>query len=172
MEYPMGNIYLVGFMGTGKSAVGRQLAEKKEWQFIDLDNLIEMKQRMTIADIFAKAGEAHFRRIEKKTLAEVSSEDNFVFACGGGIVLDKENVRIMKSTGKVVCLDATADVILKRTRGTVHRPLLNVEDPRQRIDTLLKFRAPFYAQADHTVDTSKLSIAQVTDKILKWLKEK
>lgn len=168
----MANIYLVGFMGTGKSAVGKQLADKKGWQFIDLDTLIEMKQRMTIADIFAKAGEAHFRRIEKKILSEVAGENNFVFACGGGIVLDKDNIRVMKSTGKMVTLEATADIILKRTRGTTHRPLLNVKDPRQRIDTLLKFRAPFYSQADYTVNTSKLTINQVTDKILQWLKEK
>lgn len=168
----MGNIYLVGFMGTGKSAAGRMLADKLGWQFIDLDTLIEMKQRMTIADIFAKAGEAGFRRIEKKMLAEVSSENDFVFACGGGIVLDKDNIRVMKSTGKMVCLDATADVILKRTKGTTHRPLLNVKDPKQRIDTLLKFRAPFYAQADHTINTSRLSIAEVVDKVLKWLNKK
>ena len=168
----MANIYLVGFMGTGKSAVGKQLAEKLKWQFIDLDTLIEMKQRMAITEIFTKAGEAHFRRIEKKTLAEVSGENDFVFACGGGIVLDKDNIRVMKSTGKMICLEATADAILKRTHGTAHRPLLNVKDPRQRIDTLLKFRAPFYALADYTVNTSRFSINQVTDNILKWLKEK
>jgi len=168
----MGNIYLVGFMGTGKSAVGKQLAARKNWQFLDLDELIELKQRMTISDIFAKAGEAYFRRIEKKTLAEVAQENEFVVACGGGIVLDKENIRVMKGTGTIVCLTASPSVILKRTQSSTHRPLLSVKDPSRRIETLLKFRAPFYAQADYIIDTSRLKIQEVLEKILKIINNK
>ena len=166
----MGNIYLVGFMGTGKSAAGKQLATRKKWQFLDLDELIELKQRMTISDIFAKAGEAYFRRIEKKTLAEVAEESGFVVACGGGIVLDKDNIRVMKNTGTIICLTASVKEILKRTQGFKHRPLLNVKDSAKRIEMLLKFRAPFYAQADHTIDTSRLKTEQVVEKIFKMLK--
>ena len=165
----MNNIYLVGFMGTGKTAAGRELAKKKKWRFLDLDELIELREKRTIADIFAKEGEPYFRRIEKKALNEVAAEKKFVVVCGGGIVLDKDNIRIMKETGKMVCLSARPEVILKRTCGMNHRPLLNVDNPKEKIEILLKFRAPFYAQADCTIDTSKLAIKEVVDKIVKWI---
>lgn len=163
----MNNIYLVGFMATGKTAVGKELAKKKKWQFVDLDELIELKKKRAIADIFAKDGEPYFRLIEKRTLKEVAKEKKFVVACGGGIVIDKDNIRIMKDTGMIICLTATPEVILKRTSGYVHRPLLNVGDPKKQIDLLLKLRAPFYALADKTIDTSKVSVEKVVDKILK-----
>lgn len=166
----MNNIYLVGFMGTGKTAVGRELAKKKKWRFLGLDELIELREKRTIADIFAKEGEAYFRRIEKRVLKEVSREKKFVVACGGGIVLDKNNIRIMKETGKIVCLSARPKVILKRTCGMGHRPLLNVDNPKEKIEILLKFRAPFYAQADCTIDTSNISIKEVVEKIIKQFK--
>lgn len=161
----MGNIYLVGFMGTGKTAVGKELAKKKNWQFVDLDELIELKQKRTISDIFAKEGEPYFRRIESRTLKEVAREKKFVVACGGGIVINKDNIKIMKETGTVICLTAPPEIILKRTSSYTHRPLLNVKDPKKQIELLLKLRAPFYAQADKTIDTSKISVKEVVDKI-------
>lgn len=163
----MSNIYLVGFMGTGKTSVGKLLARKKNWQFVDLDDLIELRQRQRIADIFAAKGEPYFRRVEKETLKEITKENKFVVACGGGIVIDKENIRIMKETGKIICLSATPEVILKRTSGFSHRPLLNVENPREKIELLLKMRSPFYAQADKMIDTSRMSIEEAVDKIHK-----
>jgi shikimate kinase len=162
----MNNIYLVGFMATGKSAVGKELARKKKLRFLDLDELIELRERRTISDIFAKDGEPCFRRIEKRTLKEVAREKSFVVACGGGIVIDPENIRIMKDSGKVICLQATPEVILKRAYGCRHRPLLNVADPGKQIDLLLKLRAPYYARADKTIDTSKLTVEQVVEKII------
>lgn len=166
----MRNIYLVGFMGTGKTAVGKELARRKKWQFLDLDELIEFRHKRTISDIFVKEGEAYFRRIEKGVLKEVSVEKNFVIACGGGIVLDKENIRIMKETGTMICLSTSVQTILKRTSGVGHRPLLNVKKPNEKIEMLLKFRAPFYAQADYTIDTSDLTIEETVKKIIKILK--
>lgn len=163
----MGNIYLVGFMGTGKTAVGRALAAKKKWQFADLDELIELREKCLIADIFADKGEAYFRKAEKKVLKSASRQDKFVFACGGGIVIDPENIKVMKQTGQVICLRAGPSVILKRTAGQMPRPLLNVKDPRKQIEHLLKLRAPYYAQADKTIDTSHLSVKGVVDKIIK-----
>lgn len=160
------NIYLIGFMGTGKTSVGKELARGKKWQFVDLDELIELKEKQVISDIFAKKGEPYFRKVEKKVLKEVVSQKNFVFACGGGIVLDKDNIRIMKETGRVICLTASPQIILKRTSGYTHRPLLNVPQPKKQVELLLKLRAPFYAQADKTIDTSKLSIEQVVKKII------
>ncbi|MBU1726537.1 MAG: shikimate kinase [Candidatus Omnitrophica bacterium] len=163
----MANIYLVGFMGTGKSAVGQELAKKKKWKFVDLDQLIEFKEKMLIADIFVNKGEPYFRRSEKKTLKEVAREKKFVVACGGGIVMDEENIKLMKESGSIVCLCASPESILKRTSGYSHRPLLNVKDPKKQIEFLLKMRAPFYAKADKTIDTSKLCVKEVVSRILK-----
>lgn len=163
----MNNIYLVGFMGTGKSSVGRFLAEKTGRKFIDLDDLIEIKEKRKISDIFAKDSEAYFRKIEKQSLIEVSAKQEIIFACGGGIVIDPENIEVMKGTGKIVCLAAKPEVILKRIQGYLHRPLLNVDDPKKQIELLLEKRAPSYASADISIDTSVLSIEQIVDKIIK-----
>ncbi|MCX5714476.1 MAG: shikimate kinase [Candidatus Omnitrophica bacterium] len=163
----MSNIYLVGFMGTGKTMVGRELAKKKKWQFVDLDELIELREKRLVKDIFAKEGEAHFRRIEKQALKEIAKEKKFVVSCGGGIVLDKGNIDIMKETGRIICLKASADVILKRTSGSAQRPLLNVAQPKEKIEFLLKLRAPYYALADTCIDTSRISVSQVVEKIIK-----
>lgn len=168
----MRNIYLVGFMGTGKTSVGKEIARKKKLNFLDLDELIELKERRTISCIFAKEGEPYFRKLEKKALREVSVEDDFVVACGGGIVLDKDNIAVMKKTGKVICLSASPKVILVRTSGEEHRPLLKVADPKKQIELLLKMRTPYYALADKTIDTSKLSVREVAQKVLRLLPKK
>lgn len=163
----MNNIYLVGFMGTGKTVVGKQLAKKKKWRFMNLDDLIELREKRLIADIFAKEGEPYFRRAEKKALKEVAKEKKFVVACGGGIVINPENIQTMKESGVVICLTARPEVILKRTSGYVHRPLLNVKNPKKQIELLLKLRAPYYARADKIIDTSLASVREVADKILR-----
>lgn len=168
----MRNIYLVGFMGTGKTAVGTLLARKKECQFLDLDALIELREKRAICDIFSQSGEAYFRRIESKALGDVAKETNFVIACGGGIVLNLQNVKLMKKTGTVICLSATPEVILKRTAGYAHRPLLNVKDPKKQIAHLMKLRAPYYAQAEFVIDTSKLPIEKVAKIIEKFISSK
>jgi len=159
-------------MGTGKSAAARELARRKKWQFVDLDELIELKEKRPIPEIFAKSGEPYFRRLEKRTLKEVSLQKKFVVACGGGIVLDADNIRIMKETGAMICLSATPEAILGRTSRYTHRPLLNVPDPKRQIDLLLKLRAPYYAQAHKTIDTTKLSVEQVAEKIIKLIDKK
>ena len=163
------NIYLVGFMGTGKTSVGRALAKDKGWNFIDLDELIELKQQCRIVDIFAQQGEPYFRKIEKKFLKQVSTQKKFVVACGGGVVLDSDNIKLMKKTGMIICLCANCEEILKRVASNTLRPILNVAKPRERIELLLKMRAPYYLQADKTIDTSGLSVKQVVAKISKML---
>ncbi|MDD5730655.1 MAG: shikimate kinase [Candidatus Omnitrophica bacterium] len=165
----MSNIYLVGFMGTGKTSVGRELARRTKNKFIDLDDLIESREKRSIPDIFAKDGEPHFRKLEKETLLEVSKDKGLIVACGGGIVLDRQNIETMKKTGKVICLSASAQVILERTSRSTHRPLLNVASPKEKIETLLKARASCYALADETIDTSGFSVKQVADSIIKIL---
>ncbi|MDD5156192.1 MAG: shikimate kinase [Candidatus Omnitrophica bacterium] len=168
----MNNIYLVGFMATGKTHVGKELARKKKWHFMDLDDLIELRQARKISDIFAKDGEACFRRIENKALKEVAGQKKFVVACGGGIVINPENIKIMKETGMVICLSASPEVILKRSSSSNARPLLNVTDPERQIELLLKLRAPYYARADKSIDTSRLSVKEVVDKIIKLVPKK
>jgi len=168
----MRNIYLVGFMGTGKTSVGRELARKKKRCFVDLDELIELREKGLIADIFAQKGEPYFRCLEKQALKEVSREKEFVVACGGGIVVASENIKIMKESGVIICLSASPEVILKRTQGHAHRPLLNVADPKKQIGLLLKLRAPYYARADKIIDTSKMTVEKVVDKILQLTSKK
>lgn len=152
-------------MGTGKTSVGRLLAKKKKFNFVDLDELIEFRERRRIVDIFAKEGEPYFRKVEKKALKEVAGQENFVVACGGGIVLDKENIMLMKKSGIMVCLSAAPKEILKRVAANTGRPLLNVKDPARRIELLLKMRAPYYMQADKTIDTTRFSVKEVVEKI-------
>jgi len=166
----MKNIYLVGFMGTGKTTIGRELAKMKKMCFADLDELIELKERMSIPDIFRKKGERYFRKVESKVLKEISRENGFVVACGGGIVLENINIGIMKETGLVVCLKASPAVILKRTSQSLNRPLLNTENPKERIMLLLKLRAPYYALADKEVNTSNMSIKETARKVSRMIR--
>jgi len=163
----MKNIYLVGFMGTGKSAVGRYLAKQLKVKFLDLDILIENQEKRKIVDIFAQDGEAAFRRIERAMLAKIAKRKNLVVACGGGIVLDPRNIRLIKKTGRMICLSAKIQTIWKRTKQARHRPLLNVKDKLKRIKEILEQRRHLYAQAHICIDTSKLSIKEVAEKILK-----
>jgi len=123
-------------------------------------------------DIFAKEGEPYFRKVEKKFLKIVATQKNFVVSCGGGIVLDKANIILMKKTGKLICLCASSSEILKRVAASTHRPILNVAEPKERIEFLLKLREPYYAQADKSVDTTRLSVKQVVAKIIKILTAK
>lgn len=168
----MGNIYIVGFMGTGKTVVGKQVSRQLNRQFVDLDSLIEEKQNRKISQIFAEDGEAFFRNLEKQALGEISVQRNLVASCGGGIILDKENIQIMKQTGTIICLTSRSEVILARTQDYKHRPLLNVDNPKERIEELFKIRAPFYAQADYTIDTSDLTISYVVNKVLEYVRAK
>ncbi|TBR17858.1 shikimate kinase [bacterium] len=166
----MNNIYLVGFMGTGKTVTGRVLAKKLSRRYLDLDELIEEKERMSIPEIFSKNGEAYFRRLENETLKIISSGQDLIVSCGGGIVVNKDNIDIMKKTGTIFCLTASADVILKRTSAFSNRPLLNVANPKEKIESMLKERSPFYALADHTIDTSNHLYAEDTaNKIMEFL---
>ncbi len=165
----MKNIYLVGFMGTGKTSVGKEVSRRLKRQFVDLDALIEHKQNRHIAEIFARDGEVAFRKIEKDVLKETSGQNNLIVACGGGIVIDPDNIRVMKESGIMLCLSASVEAILERTRRNADRPLLNVPDPAGKIRQLLKDRAVCYSQADKTFDTTSLSVKQVADEIIRLI---
>lgn len=159
------NIVLVGFMGTGKTAVAKTLAQRFKMRYISTDEFIEKREKRSIADIFAKDGEEYFRQVEKGVAGEVSSLEGVVIDAGGGIVIKEENLKNLKKNGTIICLTATVDVILERTKGKSHRPLLNTDDQKKKIEELLARRAPYYAKADFTIDTSSLSVEDVAKKI-------
>ncbi|MBI3323828.1 MAG: shikimate kinase [Candidatus Omnitrophica bacterium] len=154
-------------MGTGKSAVGKILAKRLNLPFVDLDRKIEKEAGWAIPQIFAAEGEAGFREREARAVREAAELEQHVIATGGGVMLREENIQRLKKSGKLICLTANPDVILQRTLTTLpSRPLLAGHDPRERVDQLLKLRAPFYAQADLTVDTSEKTVEQVAEEIL------
>jgi shikimate kinase len=167
------NIALIGFMATGKSAAGRLLAERLGKQAVELDAYIERKAGKTIPEIFAQDGEAAFRQLESEAAAEVAANDNQVIACGGGVVLNSENVNRLKESCIIVCLTAAPEVILQRVSAddTV-RPLLANENKDQVIRELLAARQPLYQQvADIMLDTSELDINGVVEQIVAGLEE-
>lgn len=165
------NIALVGFMGAGKTVVGKVLARQLGMIFIDSDEAIVEREHRSISDIFAKDGELYFRKVEKEVIKEISQRDGLVIACGGGVVLDKDNMLNLHRNGVVVYLQASTDAILERTKNYSHRPLLNVENPKGQIEDILKIRAPFYSQAEYAIDTSKLTIDEVVNKIQEILRK-
>jgi len=167
------SIALIGFMGAGKTAVGKALAAKLDKEFVELDALIARKAGKSIPEIFQEDGEIAFRELEIEVAREVSGKKNLVIACGGGIVLNKISTDRLSNESVIVYLTAVPDVILKRvSRGSSKRPLLNVPDQTERIKELSKFRQPFYGRAaDITIDTSKLGIDAVAEKIIVKLRE-
>ena len=156
-------------MAVGKSAVGRTLARKLGRRFVDLDKVIEKSERMRVKDIFKRKGEGYFRRAEKQALAEVLSQGKQVIATGGGVVMDEENLRLLREKSFLVCLTAAPEVLLRRAEKNRRRPLLEGGDRAQRIGELLAQREKNYAQAHIAVDTSHLPVEQVVEKILERL---
>ncbi|MCF7887026.1 MAG: shikimate kinase [Candidatus Omnitrophica bacterium] len=167
----MKNIYLVGFMGTGKTAVGKVLADKLSKRFVEMDQLIEKQENKEIKDIFAENGQDYFRKLENQLLRELSSQSDLVVSCGGGVVCNQDNLDILQNTGYLFSLFASPNSIVERTKGSGHRPLLNVADPLGKIKELLKVRKPFYKKAGIRIDTDNLSVLDVADYILKLLED-
>jgi shikimate kinase len=167
----MMNIVLIGFMAAGKTAVGMRLAEELHMEFVDLDDLIAEQKGLSIADIFNRHGEAHFRELEREMVAQVSRRSFQVVATGGGVVLDPENVSNLKRMGRMIHLSARPEVILERVKNEDHRPLLETADREERIRKLLSQRAPFYAVADLEIDTSGLNVDEVVAEIVRHLQE-
>jgi len=167
------SIALIGFMGTGKTAVGRALAGKLGKEFIELDPLIEQKAGKTIPEIFREDGEIAFRELEIEVTKEVSQKKNAVIACGGGVILNKINIDRLKKEAVIVYLTTSPEVILKRTSNDAEeRPLLKVANPARAIQELLTFREPFYQRAaDIAIDTSRLDIDSAADQIIARIKE-
>lgn len=168
----MKNIILTGFMGTGKTEVGRELAQLKGMRLIDVDKEIEKSEKMTINDIFRQFGEQKFRELEAAAIERISRQDNIIIATGGGAVLTQQNIDVMKKTGVIICLLATPETILRRTSNTTERPLLQVENPLEKIKELLNFRKPFYEKADIMIDTEEKTPLQIAEEIIEKIKNR
>ncbi len=166
----MRNVVLFGFMGTGKTVAGKEVARRLGMRFIDMDEVIEEKEGSTISEIFARKGEAHFRKVELEVARELSRREGLVIATGGGVVLDPSNVDTLQSSGTGICLTASPEVIYERVKGESHRPLLATEEPLEKIRGLLGYRAPFYARVKYRVDTSGLDVEKVVERILEIVK--
>ena len=162
----MSHVFLVGFMGSGKSTVGRLLADRLDLPFVDLDRAIESRAGMPVSEIFATRGEPGFRGLEHDELARLGDESRTVVACGGGVVVEDRCRALLKQLGSVVYLRVTADEALARIGSTDGRPLLAGADPVALGRTLLASRERLYeAVADTTVDTSGLTPQQVADAV-------
>jgi len=154
-DRPRPNLILTGFMGTGKTTVGRIVAERLGFEFIDTDALIEDRHG-PIATIFAEQGEPAFRAIERELASELGQRGGLIISTGGAMMLDGANVEALSGTGTICCLVADAEEIHRRVTadaGRVERPLLTVPDPRARIEELLAERAAGY-RSFHQVDTT------------------
>lgn len=160
------NIALCGFMGTGKSSVGRIVAEQLHFAFLDTDTVIEARAAKTITEIFSERGEPGFRDLERRVVKELESRDRTVIATGGGLVLDPENMESLRSHALVVCLWASPEAIWARVKNQTHRPLLEDADPLARIRGLLAERAPAYRQANVLLNTELRSPREVAQQVL------
>lgn len=155
----MKNLVLCGFMGTGKTKLGRALAKRFSLPFVDIDEEIKKKTGMDIARIFFEKGEAFFRDIEEEFVREYGQREGMIISIGGGALQRERNVEILKNNGFLVCLFASPKAILHRLKNDQTRPLLQVENKLERIETLLKTRFKNYLKADAFLDTSYMSIS-------------
>ncbi len=161
------NLYIVGFMGTGKSAVGRAIAQRLDYEYIDSDNAIEKSEGRSIREIFESDGESVFRDLEKRFVEEGHPSLGCVVSSGGGLISQPGMLAAIQSKGPVFCLLASAETIFERVRGNKKRPLLNVEDPMARIRELLKEREPIYKNAGTEVLTDGRSISDIASHIVR-----
>jgi len=161
------NIILTGFMGTGKTVVGKALASALDMKYIDTDLIVEAEAKKSVSEIFETEGEAAFRRYESNAIRCITHIRGYVIATGGGAIMAEDNLANMKRAGMIVCLTATPEVIWDRTKNNRNRPLLQTSDPMKRIHMLLKIREPQYQKADLVLDTSTLTVDEVVEQITK-----
>ena len=166
------NLYLVGFMGTGKTTVGRTVAHRLGFQLLDSDHEIERRQGRTIAEIFAQQGEAAFREMERAVVENGHPTERTVVACGGGLVVPPGMLGALQARGVVICLHAALATVLERTARHRHRPLLNVEDPVERIRTLYAASENIYRNAGTVILTDARPLSDIVAHVLRtWRRE-
>ncbi|MCR5742377.1 MAG: shikimate kinase [Lachnospiraceae bacterium] len=166
----MKNIYLIGFMGAGKSTVAAILGSRLNMKVVEMDERIVKEQGMSINEIFARYGEAHFRDVESELVVNIGLEGNSVVSCGGGVVVREENTGNMKKSGTIVFLTATPETIYERVKDSTNRPILNGNMNVEYIESLMeKRRALYEAAADYKVSTDAKSATEIADEIVATL---
>lgn len=160
------NLALIGFMGTGKSSVGRLVADTLRFTFLDTDEVIIARAGKSIADIFSQEGEAAFREREGRLVEELAQREKTVIATGGGLPVNPANLTSLKTHALVVCLWAGPEKIWERVRHSSQRPLLQDPDPQAKIRSLLAAREPFYRQADVLINVEMRSAREVAQQII------
>ena len=161
------NLYLVGFMGTGKSTVGRQVAKQLGFQFLDSDHEIEVRQGRTVARIFTEDGEAKFRGMEQEFIEHGHPGQRCVVACGGGLVVPPGMLERLRQHGIVICMHAPIETILQRTMHTSHRPLLEVDDREARLRELYAQREEIYRRTGTMVLTDSRPLREIASHVLR-----
>jgi len=162
-------IILTGFMGTGKSSVGRLLADRLGFRYRDLDALIVAEAGISINEIFARHGEPHFRKLETDAVRRIAGAQRCVVATGGGAVIAPENRRLLREAGVVVNLTASVDEICRRLREETDRPLLRDDRSEERVAAMMAEREQFYADAELRIDTTGKSVEDVVAEIIGYL---
>ena len=167
MSVPRTNIGLIGFMGSGKSSIGRLVAGRLGFQFVDTDTLLTAHDGRAIAEIFARDGEARFRDLETAVLKSLGPRDRCIISTGGGVILREKNRALLRGLGFTVWLTASEDVIYARVSRNTKRPLLHTSNPRETVTQLLAARRPLYeAAAQLTLDTTTLTHAQAAEAVM------
>ena len=162
----MKNLILIGFMGSGKSSVGKRVAQKLDFHFVDTDELIERRMGKSVTQIFERYGEAYFRDLEKHVMRELAGRTHLVVATGGGSVIADENWGSWRRNGIIALLETDAETIHQRTRHHTHRPLLQGTDALVKIKSLLTERLRRYAMADFSVNTVGKTCDEVAKTVL------
>ena len=160
------NLALIGFMGAGKTSVGRLVADQLHFDYLDTDDVTQDRQGRTITDIFATDGEPAFRKLEADLVGELARRTKTVIATGGGLPVNPQNLARLKTCALVFCLWASPEKIWERVRNQTHRPLLHDPDPQKKIQELLAAREPFYKQADVLLNTELRSVREVAQQVV------
>ena len=164
----MENIFLIGFMGAGKSTIAKELQSVLQMNLVEMDARIVEEQGMSINDIFEKYGEAHFRDLESNLILTIGSEGNTIVSCGGGVVVRSENVTNMKESGKIIFLAATPETIYERVKDSTDRPILNGHMNVDYIRELMEKRRVLYENAaDIRIDVDGKSVLEVCHEIIR-----
>ncbi|MBC8260078.1 MAG: shikimate kinase [SAR324 cluster bacterium] len=166
------NIILIGFMGSGKTTIGRKLAHLLEYTFIDTDSEIEDDQSCSVTEIFKYGGEECFREMETRLLKKISNTQNSIIATGGGIVLRKENRKLLQKIGKRVYLRVPVEELLQRLKNVQNRPLLKQQKPELVFQKMQKERNLLYEDAECIIDTGQRSPHQIATEIIQELYDK
>jgi shikimate kinase len=159
-------VYLVGFMGAGKTSVGRALAKRLDWRFADIDELIEARERLAVAEIFSRHGEPYFREAERAVLGGQTHTRHAVVATGGGTFVDALNRAAIKADGAVVWLDVPLDRLIARIPQDGRRPLAN---DRTNFERLFHLRRSAYEQAHLRLDAGRAAVQSLVDQLVDWL---